>query len=81
MTPRLRSTSRRRFGGFIKSVRPNAELNTGDVLQFALVTRIITFLSRYSRIFVLPWSCVRWPTTPGAIRARQAKHPSRDELI
>ena len=34
------------FGGFIKSIRPNAELNTGEVLQFALVTeKYITFLS------------------------------------
>jgi len=34
------------FGGFIKSIRPNAELDTGEVLQFSLVTeRYITFLS------------------------------------
>lgn len=34
------------FGGFIKSIRPNAELNTGDVLQFTLVTeKYIIFLS------------------------------------
>ena len=34
------------FGGFIKSIRPNAELNTGEVLQFSLVTeKYITFLS------------------------------------
>lgn len=34
------------FGGFIKSVRPNNDLNTGEVLQFALVTeKYITFLS------------------------------------
>lgn len=34
------------FGSFIKSIRPNAELNTGEVLQFALVTeKYITFLS------------------------------------
>jgi len=34
------------FGGFIKSIRPNSELNTGEVLQFALVTeKYITFLS------------------------------------
>ncbi len=34
------------FGGFIKSIRPNAELNTGEVLQFALVAeKYITFLS------------------------------------
>ena len=34
------------FGGFVKQVRPNPELNTGEVLQFSLVTeRYITFLS------------------------------------
>lgn len=34
------------FGGFIKQVRPNQELGTGDVLQFALVSEnYITFLS------------------------------------
>jgi len=34
------------FGGFIKSIRPNAELNTGEVLQFSLITeKYITFLS------------------------------------
>src|SRR5256714_14491574 len=35
------------FGGFVKSVRlSNTDLNTGDVLQFALVTeKYITFLS------------------------------------
>jgi predicted regulator of Ras-like GTPase activity (Roadblock/LC7/MglB family) len=35
------------FGGFIKSIRvTNLELNTGEVLQFALVTeKYITFLS------------------------------------
>jgi predicted regulator of Ras-like GTPase activity (Roadblock/LC7/MglB family) len=43
------------FGGFIKSIRPNAELNTGEVLQFALVTeKYITFLSAItSEYFVL----------------------------
>ena len=35
------------FGGFVKSIRlSNTELNTGDVLQFSLVTeKYITFLS------------------------------------
>ena len=35
------------FGSFVKSIRSaNTELNTGDVLQFALVTeKYITFLS------------------------------------
>jgi predicted regulator of Ras-like GTPase activity (Roadblock/LC7/MglB family) len=35
------------FGGFVKQIRPNAELDTGEVLQFALVTeKYITFLSQ-----------------------------------
>ena len=35
------------FGGFVKSIRlSNTELNTGDVLQFSLVTeKYLTFLS------------------------------------
>ena len=35
------------FGGFVKSIRhANTELNTGEVLQFSLVTeKYITFLS------------------------------------
>ena len=34
------------FGGFVKQIRPNTELDTGDVLQFSLVTeKYITFLS------------------------------------
>ena len=34
------------FGGFVKQIRPNPELDTGEVLQFSLVTeRYITFLS------------------------------------
>jgi predicted regulator of Ras-like GTPase activity (Roadblock/LC7/MglB family) len=72
------------FGGFIKSMRhANTELNTGDVLQFALVTdRYITFLSavtaEYFILLVLE---------PGGSygRARhelaKAKYQLRDELI
>lgn len=44
------------FGGFIKSIRvSNTELNTGEVLQFALVTeKYITFLSQITpEYFVL----------------------------
>lgn len=34
------------FGGFIKQIRPNSELDTGDIRQFSLVTdKYITFLS------------------------------------
>jgi predicted regulator of Ras-like GTPase activity (Roadblock/LC7/MglB family) len=39
------------FGGFVKSIRlSNTELNTGDVLQFSLVTeKYIAFLSAVTR--------------------------------
>jgi predicted regulator of Ras-like GTPase activity (Roadblock/LC7/MglB family) len=42
------------FGGFLKSIRPNAELNTGEVLQFSLVTeKYITFLSAVTSEYFL----------------------------
>lgn len=42
------------FGGFIKSIRPNEELDTGEVLQFALVTeKYITFLSEVTPEYFL----------------------------
>jgi predicted regulator of Ras-like GTPase activity (Roadblock/LC7/MglB family) len=71
------------FGGFIKSVRPNAELNTGEVLQFSLVTeKYITFLSA-----VTPEYFVLLVLSPDGNygRARyelsRARHLLRDELI
>jgi predicted regulator of Ras-like GTPase activity (Roadblock/LC7/MglB family) len=72
------------FGGFIKSIRvSNTELNTGEVLQFALVTeKYITFLSQ-----VTPEYFVLLVLAPDGNygRARhelaKAKHPLRDELI
>lgn len=71
------------FGGFIKSVRPNAELNTGDVLQFALVTeKYITFLSAVTEeYFVL--LVMRPDGNYGRARFElaKAKHLLRDELI
>jgi len=71
------------FGGFIKSVRPNAELNTGDVLQFALVTeKYITFLSAVTQeYFVL--LVMRPDGNYGRARFElaKAKHLLRDELI
>ena len=71
------------FGGFIKSVRPNRELNTGEVLQFALVTeRYITFLSAVtSEYFVL--LVMRPDGNYGRARFElsKAKHLLRDELI
>ena len=71
------------FGGFIKSVRPNAELNTGEVLQFALVTeKYITFLSAVTQeYFVL--LVMRPDGNYGRARFElaKAKHLLRDELI
>lgn len=71
------------FGGFVKSVRPNAELNTGEVLQFALVTeKYITFLSAVtSEYFVL--LVMRPDGNYGRARFElaRAKHLLRDELI
>lgn len=72
------------FGSFIKSLRnANTELNTGDVLQFALVTeRYITFLSE-----VTPEYYILLVMQPDGNygRARfelaKAKHVLRDELI
>ena len=72
------------FGSFVKSIRnANTELNTGDVLQFSLVTeRYITFLSE-----VTPEYYILLVLSPGGNygRARfelsKAKHSLRDELI
>ena len=42
------------FGGFVKSIRPNTELDTGEVLQFSLVTeRYITFLSAVTQEYFI----------------------------
>jgi predicted regulator of Ras-like GTPase activity (Roadblock/LC7/MglB family) len=71
------------FGSFIKSIRPNAELNTGEVLQFALVTeKYITFLSAVTpEYFVL--LVLRPDGNYGRARFELAKarHALRDELI
>jgi predicted regulator of Ras-like GTPase activity (Roadblock/LC7/MglB family) len=72
------------FGGFVKSIRhANTELDTGDVLQFALVTeKYITFLSQ-----VTPEYYILLVLNPDGNygRARfelsKAKHLLRDELI
>jgi predicted regulator of Ras-like GTPase activity (Roadblock/LC7/MglB family) len=70
------------FGGFIKSVRPNAELNTGEVLQFSLVTeKYITFLSAVTpEYFVL--LVLRPDGNYGRARHElaRARHLLRDEL-
>jgi predicted regulator of Ras-like GTPase activity (Roadblock/LC7/MglB family) len=72
------------FGGFVKSVRlSNTDLDTGDVLQFALVTeKYITFLSA-----ITPEYYILLVMSPDGNygRARfelaKAKHLLRDELI
>lgn len=72
------------FGSFVKSIRhTNTELNTGDVLQFSLVTeKYITFLSE-----VTPEYYILLVLTPDGNygRARfelsKAKFMLRDELI
>ena len=72
------------FGGFIKSIRhTNTELDTGEVLQFSLVTeKYITFLSE-----VTPEYYILLVLQPDGNygRARfelsKAKHLLRDELI
>jgi predicted regulator of Ras-like GTPase activity (Roadblock/LC7/MglB family) len=70
------------FGTFIKSIRPNPELNTGEVLQFALITeRYITFLSAVTpEYFVL--LVLRPDGNYGRARFElaRAKHLLRDEL-
>jgi predicted regulator of Ras-like GTPase activity (Roadblock/LC7/MglB family) len=72
------------FGGFVKSIRhANTELDTGEVLQFALVTeKYITFLSE-----VTPEYYILLVLQPDGNygRARfelaKAKYMLRDELI
>ncbi len=71
------------FGGFIKSIRPNAELNTGEVLQFALVAeRYITFLSAVTQeYFVLLVMRPEGNYGRARFELARAKHLLRDELI
>ena len=72
------------FGGFIKSVRvTNTELDTGEVLQFSLVTeKYIAFLSAVtSEYYVL--LVLRPAGNNGRARFElaRAKHLLRDELV
>ncbi len=71
------------FGGFIKSIRPNAELNTGEVLQFALVAeKYITFLSAVTQeYFVLLVMRPEGNYGRARFELAKAKHLLRDELI
>ena len=71
------------FGGFIKSIRPNAELNTGEVLQFALVTeKYITFLSAITpEYFVLLVMKPDGNYGRARFELAKAKNALRDELV
>ena len=72
------------FGGFVKSIRhANTELDTGEVLQFALVTeRYITFLSEVTDEYYI-LLVLRPDGNYGRARFElsKAKHLLRDELI
>jgi predicted regulator of Ras-like GTPase activity (Roadblock/LC7/MglB family) len=71
------------FGGFIKSIRPNPELSTGEVLQFSLVTeKYITFLSAVTpEYFIL--LVMRPDGNYGRARFElaRARNVLRDELV
>jgi predicted regulator of Ras-like GTPase activity (Roadblock/LC7/MglB family) len=71
------------FGGFIKSIRvSNTELNTGEVLQFSLVTeKYVTFLSAVTPEYFL-LLVMRPDGNYGRARFElaRAKHLLRDEL-
>ena len=71
------------FGGFIKSVRPNPELETGEVLQFALVTeRFITFLSQVTpEYFILLVLSPDGNYGRARFELARAKQLLRDELV
>lgn len=72
------------FGGFIKSVRlSNTELNTGEVLQFALVTeKYVTFLSQVtSEYYILLVLQPDGNYGRARFELSKAKHALRDELI
>lgn len=72
------------FGSFVKSIRSaNTELNTGDVLQFSLVTeKYITFLSEVTPEYYI-LLVLRPDGNYGRARFElaRAKHLLRDELI
>jgi predicted regulator of Ras-like GTPase activity (Roadblock/LC7/MglB family) len=72
------------FGSFVKSIRnANTELNTGDVLQFSLVTeRYITFLSEVTPEYYI-LLVLRPDGNYGRARFElaKAKYLLRDELI
>jgi predicted regulator of Ras-like GTPase activity (Roadblock/LC7/MglB family) len=72
------------FGGFVKSIRhANTELDTGEVLQFALITeRYITFLSEVtSEYYILLVLQPDGNYGRARFELSRAKHLLRDELI
>ena len=72
------------FGGFIKSIRhANTELNTGEVLQFSLVTeKYITFLSEVTReYYILLVLSPDGNYGRARFELARAKYLLRDELI
>ena len=71
------------FGGFVKSIRPNAELDTGEVLQFSLVTeKYITFLSAVTpEYFILLVLQPDGNYGRARFELSKAKNLLRDELI
>lgn len=72
------------FGGFVKSIRnANTELDTGEILQFALVTeKYVTFLSEVTPEYYI-LLVLRPDGNYGRARFElsKAKHLLRDELI
>jgi predicted regulator of Ras-like GTPase activity (Roadblock/LC7/MglB family) len=72
------------FGGFVKSIRnTNTELNTGDVLQFSVITeKYITFLSAVTPEYYI-LLVLRPEGNYGRARHELARAKSllRDELI
>lgn len=72
------------FGGFVKSIRhADTELDTGAVLQFALVTeRYVTFLSEVtSEYYILLVLQPDGNYGRARFELSKAKHLLRDELI
>jgi predicted regulator of Ras-like GTPase activity (Roadblock/LC7/MglB family) len=72
------------FGGFVKSIRhADTELDTGEVLQFALVTeKYVTFLSEVtSEYYILLVLQPDGNYGRARFELSKAKHLLRDELI
>ena len=71
------------FGGFIRSIRlSNTELNTGEILQFSLVTeKYVTFLSAVTpEYFILLVMVPEGNYGRARFELARAKHALQDEL-